>query len=195
VLDSYGRFRGLVALAHYDSRGRRLTETTALKPNLVTVQGCEILARVLSGDPTYKINGVYFEFENTAGTPAAVSYTRSTTAAEMRGGAASPTKGIIRSALAAAGTLATGDSSASGLPYSNNRATFFALATSAVDSIDGSPAFSAGANSKIVSVGLVAMPMQADFTKDVLFARFTPAAPFAVQAGRFPGVTWTVELL
>lgn len=195
MLDTYGRFRGLVTLGHYDAQGRRIGEVTALKPNLVTIGGCEILARVLAGDPTYKINGVYFEFENTAGSPAAVSYTRTTTAAAMRGGAASATKGIIRSALAAQGTLETGDSSASGMPYSNNRATFFALATTAVDSIDGSPAFSAGANSKIVSVGLIAMPVAADFTKDVLFARFTPAAPFAVQAGRYPGVTWTVELL
>ena len=194
MLDSYGHFRGLVTLGHYDRRGRIVGAPTVLKPNLVTLGGCEVLARALTGDVAYKINGVYFEFENTAGTPAAVSYTRSTTAADMRGLAGSLTKGVVRSFLASGGIIETGDSSASGLPYANNRATFFALATAAND-LAGNTVFGSAVNSKIVSIGLLALPVAADATKDVLFARFTPATPFAVQAGRSPGVTWTVELL
>lgn len=189
MLSTMRQLLGRVTLANFLPDGTKVDEVD-LKPNLVTVQGTEILARLLAGDIAYKIAGVYFEFQNDP-SPTSTSYDRTTTAADFW--ALSSPRDYIRAGLVSNPTLETGDSSSSGLPYSNNRAVFFTM-TAAVIGENGLT-FSAASDSYITSCGLVAMPQSLDPTLDLLYARFTPASPFAKVAGRNPGLTWTAEML
>jgi len=185
------RYVGLVQLAHYDRAGRRVGNLTPLLPNLVTFQGMEVLSRLVAGQDEYRVAGVYFEYENNAGSPTIPTFDRETTIDDFQSLVAP--QDYVRSELAAVPTIGTGDSTSSGNPYINNRAQFFGLAT--VDEGENGEPFSAAANSKIVSVGLVAMPVLADPTRDLLYARFAPASEFTVESGRNPGITWTTEFL
>lgn len=180
---------GLIRLAHYDLGKLDPRLPVVDGKNLRTEQSNDILARAIAGIPRYVVNGVYLEYENTAGAPAPVSFDKTTTAADFQGLGGS--KDYIRANLTASATFGS-----SGSPYGENRATFFALALNNVGPTNqgmGGLDFSAAANSKIVSIGLVAMPDIEDETQDLLYARYAPASPFAKAADREVGITWTLQ--
>lgn len=189
LLDNFSQMLGRVQIGHYDPDGN-LVSAVPTECNLVTFGGTEVLSRILAGQSQYKINGVYFQFSN-QGSPAIPSFTRGTVAADMR--TLTANEDYVLGTLAGQPSITTGDSTASGNPYSDNRAVFFSLATASVG--EGGVAFTAGAGSKIISLGLVATPVSGDRTQDILYARFAPASAVDKQSGLNPGITWTTEFL
>ncbi len=150
--------------------------------NLVTYLGCDCLVRLLAGDITYKIANFAFEYQNTAGTPAPAPAARSDTNALLQALAGS--FDYLRGPLVSTPVL----SASSGL-YNANRATMTALsvATTGVHGV----AFSAGSNSKIYSVSLLASPTGAA-AGDLIYARYIlPSALPAVGSGQV-GASWMV---
>jgi len=182
--------KGIVEVANYDADGRQVGEKV-IGTNLRVVEGNEILARVMAGQLEYKIAGVYFEYENNAGVPVIPGVSKTDDVNYFHSLAAP--KDFVRASLASKPTLSTGDSLATGDAVENNRAIFFSLAIA--DEGDNGEDFTAAANSKILTVGLVAMPVASDRTQDLLYARFALSTPFAKVAGQNPGVTWTTEFL
>ena len=181
-------YRGYVLVANYVDGvrvGPRLVGS-----NLRTVEGNEVLSRLVAGDIRYKIAGIYFEFENNAGTPDPVAFDKTTRASDFHNLVAP--RDYVRAGLVSAPSLSTGDSLGTGDALSDNRASFFALATSSVG--ENGLDFTAAANSKIISVGLVAMPFD-DASNDLLYARYALPTAFPKVAGQNPGVTWTAEFL
>lgn len=190
IPDNRLRTKGIVEIANYDAQGRQVGDKV-VGINLRVVEGNEILARILAGQSEYKIGGVYFEYENNAGTPTIPGVSK-TDGVDYFHNLTSP-KDFVRAPLASKPTLSTGDSLATGDAVENNRAIFFSLAVA--DQGDNGLAFTAAADSKILTVGLVAIPVSGDRTQDLLYARFALSTPFAKVAGQNPGVTWTTEFL
>ena len=190
ILPDSGRYIGIVEIANYDAAGRRVGPVLRGR-NLRTISSNQVLARILAGQREYRIGGIYFEYENTAGAPAAPAFDKTTTVEDFHNLVAP--KDYVRAPLTAQPVLQTGDSLATGDAVEDNRAVFFAQAIA--DEGENGVGFTAGDDSKIVSVGLVAMPVADDPTQDLLYARFALSTPFAKVAGQNPGVTWTTEFL
>lgn len=136
------------------------------KANLIPYQGADVLARALGGDPDYVAGAMYFEFENTAGSPSVptpardedISYYLDTLAL-------SSTKDYVRASL----VIPAGYSSSDSAKYTGNQVTFFAT-TSGTEGVHGR-AFSSAANSKVYGVALAATPEPTQYTSDLLFSR------------------------
>lgn len=136
------------------------------QPNLIPYQGADILAKVLSGDVTFKAAAVLFEYENNAGaiaipTPArdeGIDYYLTTIPL-------TPNRDYLRVALAAPTAFSSSDSA----KYDNNQASFFSI-SAGTEGIHGEP-FSHSANSKVFGVGLAATPEPDQYTQDKLFSR------------------------
>jgi len=188
--DNKIRTTGIVEIANYDKDGKQVGESLR-GFNLRTIEGNEILARLAAGQEEYKIAGVYFEYENNAGVPAIPGFDKTTDVDYFH--SLSNPNDFVRAPLVSAPVLSTGDSLATGDAVNNNRASFFALAIA--DEGDNGLDFTAAADSKITTVGLVATPVSGDRTQDLLYARFGLSTPFAKVAGQNPGVTWTAEFL
>ncbi len=131
--------------------------------NLVVYNGGDIIAALLAGKPNYKISAFYFEYENTAGTPSAAAVDRSDTAADRQ--AVTTPKDLLRAQLVAAPLIESADDN-----HLGNQVTFHAV-TSATTGLNGLP-FSAGADSKVYAVCLVATPTPGTPADDLLYARF-----------------------
>jgi len=150
--------------------------------NLVTYQGGDILAALLSGDQRFKISHMYFEFENVDGVPGAAAAARTDTGASVRS-LATP-RDLVRAPL-----VATPLKSAADANHAGNRVTFHALTTASVGLINGLP-FGAASFSKVYAACLVAAVGGADHTQDLVYARWIPPAPLPVVQGQVSG-TWT----
>lgn len=153
--------------------------------NLVTYHGGDILMQLLAGNSQYKISHVYIVFENTAGTPSALTPARTDTASMLR--SVSAPKDMLRTALYVPGTLSSGD-----VNHVSNRVTFLALANASTG-INGL-AFSPGSNSKVINLGLVAAPTNAA-AGDVLYAHYQLPTPLAVVGSGQVSVTWLQEAI
>lgn len=156
-----------------------------------------IAARLFGeGDPTFRLNAMYIEFENVAspGDPAAVPDVdpaagreyyealgggRDYLRVKTRGRPDVTTEAGFEAAMSAIGDEA------------GNVLTFYAETAGTVG-LNGLP-FSDGDNSVVVGVALVAAPDWADRTQDVVFARgyYDVADQVPKEAGRQVGVSWT----
>jgi len=188
--DNQFKATGIVEIANYDENGNQVGEKVC-GLNLRAIEGNEILAQIMAGHTEYRIGGIYFEYENNAGVPAIPGFDK-TTNVDYFHNLSNPSD-FVRAPLITTPSLSTGDSLATGDAVNNNRASFFALAIATLG--DNGLAFTAAADSKLVTVGLVAMPVAGDRTQDLLYARFALSTPFAKVAGQNPGVTWTTEFL
>lgn len=138
--------------------------------NAVVYQGGDILAALAGGQSQYKFSYLYFEYENTSGSPSAGSVARTDTAA-TRQGVTTPYD-LVRAPFVSNPVYNTTDGN-----HAANQTTFFAI-TSATTGLNGLP-FTSGANSKIYAVCLVASPTGAA-SGDMLYARALLGTPLPV---------------
>jgi hypothetical protein len=135
------------------------------QPNLIAYQGADILAKLISGDITWQIGAMFFEFENTAGVPTRPSPQRDENIDYYIDDLSlEPNKDYVRVPLIIPAALTAQNSN-----YDGNQATFFAV-TSGVTGIHGKT-FAQGSNSKVYGVALAATPTVAEYTQDKLFSR------------------------
>lgn len=166
------------------------------RPNQIQFDWARIALQCIGrGKPEYRINAVYVEFQNVAspGDPGDVpAYDRGdgveyyTALAGDRDYLRLPLLSEPRLAVAAG----YGDYFA-GTGDDFNEMTFFAQ-TAGVAGVNGL-AFEVGANSVAVGVALVATPVWADRTRDVVFGRayFEVAEQVAKEASHQIGVSWS----
>lgn len=151
--------------------------------NLVVYNGADVVAQCLAGNPLYRISHIAFEYENTAGTPAGGTAARTDTVASALLALVNP-RDYLRAALSASPLITSG-----GASYVGNQVTFSATSTASTGVLGRT--FSAGSNSKIYAVSLLAAPT-GTYTGDIMFARYILGTPLAaVGAGQVNG-TWTV---
>jgi hypothetical protein len=154
--------------------------------NLVTYQGADIVAKLLSGDARFRLARMWFEFDNAG--PASPTPSRDDTSASVRA-AAVGTRDIIRGPLVAQPLLAASDP----LKYTGNRGTYHALSQGSVGEINGL-AFSAAAGSTIFALCLVASPGPGTtIVDDLVYARFKLPTPLDVGSSGQVAATWMTE--
>jgi hypothetical protein len=153
--------------------------------NDVVYTGGDVIAQLLAGKSNYRISHVYFEYENTAGTPSAGAVARTDRAADIHGYTAP--RDIIRAALIAEPLIEAADGD-----HDGNQVTFHALTTSSTGLLNSLP-FSAGSDSKIFAVCLVAAPAGSNHLQDVLYARFVLSTAVPVTGGGQASCTWITK--
>lgn len=184
--------RGQIVAGYRDVFTSKFTPVIEQK-NLVTYGGADIMARLMSGDIKYSINGMYFKYENTAETPVATAPLRENTVGEQY----HTLTGVDYIDWLRVPIITTGKIAAlpSGSHYSGNSVTF--VATTASVSTTGSTAeeniFSSDENSKIFSVALVAMPDFSSFTSDIAFSMATLTSAIPAVANSYIDVFWTIS--
>ncbi len=130
--------------------------------NIVVYNGGDIIMKCLAGNPTYRLSIMYFAYENTAGTPTPPTPARTDTVAYFTGLVA-PKDYIVANIILPV-TLAAADGN-----HLYNKGTFVAISNGVVG--EHGVAFTPGANSKVVSIGLVARPTGL-IGGDVLYAHY-----------------------
>jgi len=163
---------------------------TPWQPNLVMYDWATIIAKMFEGDIDYRVNGLYIEFENNAGTVSVPSFGREDGNSYYQGISGSGVRDFIRVPL----TATTVGSSNETLFPGGNQLTFFGQ-TQGSAGLHGRT-FSNAANSKVFGAALVAMPEQADYTQDLVFSRFyfDTADQIAKLASNSIGVEWSLTL-
>lgn len=156
--------------------------------NIIPYQGADIMARVLAGDDSYAPAAMYFEFENTAGTPTPptparnedISYYLSTLALEA-------SKDYLRIPLVVSPSF-----TASGASYDGNQVTFFAV-TAGMTGVHGKT-FDHTVDSQVYGVALAATPTPDQYTSDLLFSRsYTGFAPVPKEDGNQIGAQYLIR--
>lgn len=181
-----GRVRGW----RIDEGSTRREPLSGWRDNQTMYDWGTVVGKLLQGLSGYHVNGMYVEFENTAGSVSIPSFDRSGGVSYYQGLSGSGVRDFLRVPMTAA-TLSSTDET---LFPGGNRVTFFAQTQGSVG--QHGLTFSAGANSKVFGAALVAMPEQADYTQDLVFSRFyfDTAAQIAKVASAQVGVEWAVEL-
>lgn len=155
--------------------------------NLITYQGTDMLTKLLVATADFALNGMYAEYQNTAGVPAAIAPARADTAATVDDDA-----DAVADADYMRFALSTGPGySASAVEYAHNRLTLHGLISGSVG-VNG-VAYGAGNNSKIRGLGLVHLGATA--ADDLLFARASIAPAVAIPSGLSLMVQWVITLL
>jgi hypothetical protein len=156
--------------------------------NLILYSGADILARVLTGDTDYKVNGMFLEYRN--GIPAAPSITRSRVRTYYEGLVAP--SGYVR-----VPTLAAASFAASSTDYSGNMVTY--IATTDGTYVNG-PGIADGV-SQFYAAALVAMPDFADRTQYIVFSASNflnstlAFTPITKVANAQISVKWTIKFI
>ena len=158
--------KGFVRVFAYDPKTREVVRMVD-GPNLITYSGADLMATCLSGDATYAVKGMYFEFKNLtlpADAIVAPTYTRSG-GIDYYNALADPYD-VIRVPL----TVSPAFSSSDATKYDMNQVTFYAATEGTAGAIT-SLAFNSLSNSAVFGVGLVATPDWNTQASDVVFAR------------------------
>jgi len=184
--------RGEIVAGYRDMSTSKFTPVIEQK-NLVTYGGADIMAKLISGDVKYAINGMYFKYQNTTDTPEGTTPTRELTASDQYW-TLTGTDNIdwLRVPIITTGKIAK--SPYNSVAYNGNSVTFVAT-TASVGTTGETPEqnpFSGGDNSKIFSVALVAMPDILTPSTDIAFsmANLTSAIP-AIE-NSYIDVFWTI---
>jgi len=151
--------------------------------NLVVYTGGDIIAQLLAGNNEYRISHMYFGYENTAGAPSFAAPARTDTAAFFSGLVAP--QDYLRAPTLEPTILTAADAN-----HNYNRATFTSIAVSSVGE-NGTP-FSAGNNSKVATLGLVAAPTGLT-AGDVLYARYNLGTALPAAGSGQVSATWATE--
>ena len=162
--------------------------------NIQMVTSCFAIAKALGlGDVTYKINKMYVEFENTAGTVTAPTYDKYGLRTYYPNLAAP--KDYLRLDLLGAPTLgiATGYTAYFTAGVDGNQLTF--LAQTAGSAGQNGVTFSNALNSTVYGVALVAAPDDADITQDVIVSRgyFSAANQLKKPAAGQLVLSWEID--
>lgn len=152
--------------------------------NLILYGSADALAKVISGDKTYAISTVYFEFTNDTVAPTVTNTDRAVNVSYYTG--LSGLQDYIRSVIDLSPSFSTSDNT----KYSNNVVTFFGVTSSSVG-IKGNT-FSQAAGSKVYGAALVISPTN-DISGDKVFARFYFTTAQAKTNNSQIGVKWSVQ--
>jgi len=172
--------------------GQQWTPQTPLRSNLVVYEWAKIVAKLLSsGDASYRIGGLYMEFENVASpgdTVSAPSFDRTRDISYYTNLAGSSSRDYLRVPLTAQ-TI-----SSSGGDLADNEITFFAR-SSGVTGVHGKT-FSDSVNSVVFGASLVAFVDNTDATQDLILSSvyFDPADQQAKLATSQIGLEWLIQL-
>ena len=183
--------KGQIVAGYRDMTTSKFTPILEQK-NLVTYGGADIMAKLISGDSRYAINGMYFKYENTTGTPAVVTPSREDTASS-KFHSLTGTDNIdwLRVPIITNGKIAP-------LPvssyYNGNSVTFVATTASAGTTGQTSEEnpFSSADNSKIFAVALVAMPAESPINGDIAFSMANLASAIPAIENSYIDVFWTI---
>jgi hypothetical protein len=192
--------KGLTGLwkVRYCRNGERHVEPITFKPNQIQIDWGFVAAKAIGqGDSLYKISTMYIEYENVAspGDPVTVpTFDRSEGIEYYEDLQSSSTKDFLRVPLITNPTIGieTGFESYFTAPE-GNKLTFYTQ-TQGTEGIHGKT-FSDSVNSKIYGAALVATPVFADRTKDIIFARnyYATAEQTVKEASNQVGVTWEIS--
>ena len=162
-----------------------------LQENLTLYDWGEVNANLLAGQldgKTYKIGGMYIEFENNGGSPVTPpSFDRTGGKSYYDSLSVDPTIDYLRVAIAAA-TITD--------PISGNgKIVTFIAQTEGTAGVHGKT-FSDGVSSRVFGAGLVAFPVEGDASQDIVHSRFyyESANQLIKQAGSQITVTWPLTL-
>lgn len=151
------------------------------------------------GNPNYKLSGMYLEYQNVAspGDPAALPDTsRSTTQAYYAGLSAVANRDFLRLPFATVPAVSRDGAFVSHFASQTNLGNVYTcqVITTGVAGFHGKPFATAGINSKIAGLALVAMPLPASQASDLLFARLPLSAPEQIlfSAGAQKLVRWHI---
>jgi len=162
-------------------------ENVFVKKNLVLYGGADVLARLAAGDAEYKINAMYFEFEN--GSPGSVSiptFTRAGGIAYYR--ALLNPKDYLRVPMSINASILSSDTTL----YDGNQATFFSLTSGTTGALGRT--FNAAVGSTVYGVGLAATPTIGQPTQDIVFARaYFDGTLFPKVSGKAVGTEWGIK--
>lgn len=194
-----GMVRGRVGLGRFTEQGIFIPRFC--KPNQIQLTWGVIAARQIgykrqAHRPDYSISAMYIEFENVADPTdevAVPTFSRDDAMEYYEALSASSVRDVVRVPLRMEPTLGVADAAVGLIPDGEgNMLTFFAM-TSATTGIHGKT-FSAGVNSKICGMGLVATPVFDDRTQDILFARtyLAPEDQQVKDASAQAGVEWDI---
>lgn len=156
----------------------------------------EIACKLLGdGDSSYKIAGMYIEFENVASsgdTVTSPSFDRSEGIEYYSSLSSSASRDFLRVQLIST-PKASLISGYEGSTTSVNQLTFYAQSSGSTG-VHGKT-FSAAANSKVFGLALVAIPKWEDRTQDLVFAReyYPTAQQVLKQTSSQIGVSWTEQ--
>ena len=167
------------------------TPASEVTLNTVLYEWGFIAAKTIGqGDPAYRVNMMYIEYENTSGSITAPTIDRAEGLTYYSG--LSGNKDYLRVPLIGQPTISieAGFESYFMADVTGNLLTFFAQSTGTTGVL--SNAFSNAANSKIYGAALVAAPVAADSTKDIVFSRayFASSDQTVKQASSQVGITW-----
>lgn len=175
-------------------------ETEVLKqPNLILFEAADIMAGLLAGNMSLVPSHMYFQYENTNGTPAGPgALARGDGRADFNSiSGVSPAEDWLRVPIITNARLSrVPDNSAD---YVNNAITFNASSASSETLVGESPAHNyfaaSGVNgpSKITSVALVAAPVPSNNKLDKLFSRVNLSAALPMQPGHHITIYWTIK--
>lgn len=163
-------------------------KTMVAQPNMIPYQGADVMARLLAGNSNWQIGAIYFEFENTAGSPSIPSPQRDEDSSYyINDLALETTKDYIRVPLVIPAGI-----TASSSDYDGNQATFFAI-TSGTTGVHGKT-FDQSVNSKVYGVALAATPDVTEYTQDKLFSRsYIGFSPVPKEDGHQIGAQYMVR--
>jgi len=151
------------------------------------------------GDLNYRLRGMYLEYENVAAPGSAATLpdtSRGTTQAYYAGLNAVANRDFLRLPFATApATTTDGEFTSHFAPHTGLGNIFTcAVITTGVAGFHGKPFATAGVNSKIAGLALVAMPIENSQAADLIFARLPLAAPEQIlfSAGAQKLVRWHI---
>lgn len=148
------------------------------KRNLILYGAADILAKVASGNASYVISSMYFEFTN--GVVPTVTPARDEGQSYYAG--LSNPQDFIRSAIDNSPTFTNSDSN-----FEHNIVRFFATTSGSTGQLGRT--FSQTAGSKVYGGALVATPTNS-FSGDIVFARFYFTSPATKLDGTQIGIKW-----
>jgi hypothetical protein len=175
-------------LFSFDEKTGEIRKMVSQK-NIIPYEGADVLARLFAGDITYKPGAMFFEFENTIGTPTPPAPTRDEGIDYyLNQLPLTPNRGYLRIPLVVSPAVTS-----SGANYAGNQVTFFAL-TAGTEGVHGVVPFSEAADSKVYGVGLAATPEPTQFTEDLLFSRsYTGFSPVPKESGYQIGAQYLIR--
>lgn len=167
-------------------------------PNQVQAHWAFIVAQLLRKKPNYAINAMYLEYENVADPDDVVtapSFAIDEGQDYYESLSSSGSRDFLRVALWGEPTLSINVGDEAYFAEGEGNKLTFKAESSGTAGVHGKP-FSAGVNSKVFGVALVATPVFADRTQDVVYSRAYYAADKQIvkSPSQQIGATWPIVL-
>lgn len=165
--------------------------------NLILYEAADIMSMLVKGRSEYRVSHMYFQYQNTVGTPVQPSLTKDLGRSDFDSITGADKRDWLRVPIITEPLIDSSDEAV----YENNQVTFTASSASSASLTGESPAGNVFSDttpdgpSKIYSLALVSTPTISDNTKDRIFSRVNPASILTVQAGHHVTVFWRLRFL